>query len=213
GAVAATGRRELLDLGAGERADFVTEAHRQWDRTGLVIRGAGSPDAWYRLTYRGGAWRDKDGPTCGPAGEDAAGGWRDPRWWFRARRRVPRVRWMTLCATIAGPQRWKLRELPLRLALRFLFRRGPRQLLDQVAPIGESLAAPGASVLLRSDRWSDGMLYVFANDLWQTAGNNSGALDLTIERLRGDPGGAEPLWHLPRRGGWRRYDGGARPAA
>lgn len=210
-AVAATGRLDLHDLDPGAAEDFVTEAHRQWDRTGLVIRGAGSPDAWYRLTYRGGCWRDKDGPPCGPAGEAATEGWRDPRWWFRGRRRVPGAGWMTLCATIAGPQRWKLRELPLRLALRFLFRRGPRLLLAQVAPLGESLTAPGASVLLRSDRWSDGMLYVFANDLWQTVGNNSGAIDLTIERLAGDPGGAEPLWHLPRRGGWQRYDGGARP--
>lgn len=207
----ATGRRELHDLDPGMREDFVTEAHRQWDRTGLVIRGAGSPDAWYRLTYRGGLWRDRDGPPCGPAGEAATRGWRDPCWWFRARRRVPDAGWMTLCATVAGPQRWKLRELPLHQALRFLFWRDPAALLAQVAPIGEGHPAPGASVLLRSDRWSDGMLYLFANDLWQTAGNNSGALDLTIERLAGDPGGTEPLWHLPRRGGWRRYDGGARP--
>ncbi len=207
---AAAGRCELLDLAPGARMDFVTEAHRQWDRTGLVVRGRGSPDAWYRLTYRGGRWRDRDGPPCGPDGEAEVETWRNLRWWFRGRRRLPRVRWMTLCATVAGPRRWKLRELPLRLALRYLFRRGPWLLLSEVAPLGENLAAPGATLLLRSDR-ADGMLHLFANDLWQTARNNSGALDLSIERLAGDPGGAEPLWHLPGRGGWSRYEGGARP--
>jgi hypothetical protein len=91
---------------------------------------------------------------------------------------------MTLCATIAGPRRWPLRELPLRLVFCYLVRREPRLLLNQVAPIGRSLAAPGASLLIRSERPA-GLLYLFANDLWQTFLNNSGEIELELTRLDG----------------------------
>lgn len=207
---AVAGRLDIHDLGPGEAVDFVTEAHRQWDRTGLVIRGREAPDAWYRLTWLGGVWRDKDGAPCGPAGEVAAEKRVDLRRFWRWRRRMPAVPWMTLCATVAGPQRWRLRELPLFVALRYLFYRDPERLRWQVAPIGGSLAAPGATLLLRSER-PDGMLYLFANDLWQTVGNNSGALEFRLERLTGDPGGEEALWLLPGRGSWQYHTGGSRP--
>jgi hypothetical protein len=39
-----------------------------------------------------------------------------------------------------------------------------------------------------------GLLYVFANDLWMTAANNSGALDLVIQRLPDGTSIGEPLW-------------------
>ena len=207
---AGAGRLDLHDLAPGEAVNFVTEAHRQWDRTGLVIHGGDAPDAWYRLTWLGGVWRDQDCSPCGPAGEPAAEQRVDSRWFWRWRRRLPAVPWMTLCATIAGPQRWRLRELPLRVALRYLFFRDPERLRWQVAPLGACLGSPGDSLLLRSEH-SAGMLYLFANDLWQTVGNNSGALELRLERLPGDPGGPEPLWLLPERGPWRCYDKGGRP--
>lgn len=209
---AETGRPDLLDLQQGGPFAFTTEAHRQWDRTGLVIHGQDDAAAWYRLTYLGGLWRDAECPPCGPAGDIAAENPADPRWRARKRRRIAAARWMTLCATIAGPRRWPLRELPLDVAYGYLVKRDPRLLLNQVAPLGLNLPVAGSAVLLRSDR-PTGMFYLFANDLWQTVGNNSGALELTLERLPGDPGTDEPLWHLPEAGRWRCYEDGARPPA
>jgi hypothetical protein len=109
---------------------------------------------------------------------------------------------MTLCATIAGPRRWPLRELPLWLAFTYLFRRDPRLLLNQLAPLGQSLPVYGSSILIRSERPA-GMLYLFANDLWQTYLNNSGELEMELTRLDGEPGSEEAVWVLPKAGPWR----------
>lgn len=109
---------------------------------------------------------------------------------------------MTLCATITGPRRWPLRELPLREAFAYLFLRDPEPLLDQVAPIGRTLTAVGSSVLIRSERPA-GLLYLFANDLWQTYLNNSGELELELTRLDGKPEPGEATWLLPVAGPWR----------
>ena len=117
---------------------------------------------------------------------------------------------MTLCATIAGPRRWPLRELPLKLAFAYLFRRDPRMLLNQVGALGSSLRQPGDTILIASGR-PPGLLHLFANDLWQTYANNTGAIALELTRLTADPGGAEPLWMLPAAGPWRLYEGGQRP--
>ncbi|MFC7542456.1 hypothetical protein ACFQU2_27340 [Siccirubricoccus deserti] len=55
---------------------------------------------------------------------------------------------------------------------------------------------------LRNDA-APGLLYFFANDLWQTAGNNAGALRLQIERVQ-QPREREPLWILGESGSWQR---------
>jgi hypothetical protein len=109
---------------------------------------------------------------------------------------------MTLCATIAGPRRWRLRELPLRKAFVYLFIRDPKLLLGQIAPVGQSLTTMGSSVLIRSERPA-GMLYLFANDLWQTYLNNSGELELELTRLDQEPEQGEATWTLPVTGPWR----------
>ncbi|MBR0664343.1 DUF2235 domain-containing protein [Roseomonas hellenica] len=205
-----TGRHDLHDLQPGETVSFRAEAQRQWDRTGLVLRGGQDGPIFYRLRWRGGAWRDAACPPCGPAGNLDGEREGDPRRRARWRRRVRDAPWMTLCATIAGPRRWPLRELPIKLALAYLFLRDPRLLLNQVAPLGSSLMQPGDSLLIRSERPA-GLLYLFANDLWQTYANNSGELELELTRLEADPASQEPLWLLPRSGRWQLLSGGARP--
>ncbi|MBL6080319.1 DUF2235 domain-containing protein [Belnapia sp. T18] len=198
---AATGRHDLHDLRPGETVTFRAEAHRQWDRTGLIVRGDLDQPIYYRLRWVGGLWRDSSCPPCGPAGNVAGEQPGDPRWRARWRRRVRGAPWMTLCATIAGPRRWPLRELPLRLAFAYLLKRDPRLLLNQLAPLGQSLAMQGSSVLIRSERPA-GMLYLFANDLWQTYLNNSGELELELTRLDGEPRTEEAVWVLPKAGPW-----------
>jgi uncharacterized protein (DUF2235 family) len=199
---AETGRHDLYSLQPGETVTFRAEAQRQWDRTGLIIHGDREQPIYYRLRWVGGVWRDASCPPCGPSGN--AGGDRpgDPRRWARWRRRVRSAPWMTLCATIAGPRRWPLRELPLREAFAYLFLRDPKPLLDQIAPVGQSLTAVGSSVLIRSERPA-GMLYLFANDLWQTYLNNSGELELELTRLDQELGQGEAIWVLPVVGPWR----------
>lgn len=200
--LAATGRHELYDLAPDETVTLRAEANRQWDRTGLVIRGGEGDLSHYRLRWVGGQWRDAACPPCGPAG-DAAGEQRgDPRWRARWRRRVRGAPWMTLCAAIAGPRRWPLRELSFGVGLAYLFRREPRMLLNQVVPLGQSLAAPGDSLVIRSER-PPGLLYLFANDLWPTYANNTGELSLELTRLAARPDTAEPVYVLPAAGPWR----------
>ena len=77
--------------------------------------------------------------------------------------------------------------------MRYLFHYDPKELREQVAPVGGNLAARGASVLIKNDGPA-GVLFAFANDLWMMAANNSGAIDLRIERLPDDTPIAEPLW-------------------
>jgi uncharacterized protein (DUF2235 family) len=198
-----TGRHDLHDLAPGETVRFRAEAQRQWDRSGLILRGGWEdPAVHYRLRWTGGLWRDASCPPCGPAGNLDGERPGDPRWRARWRRRVRDAPWMTLCATLAGPRRWPLRELPLKLAFAYLFKRDPRMLLNQLAPLGTCLLEPGDSLLIRSERPAS-LLHLFANDLWQTYGNNSGELELELTRLEEKPDGSEPLWLLPESGRWR----------
>ena len=201
--LAETGRHDLHDLAPGEVVRFRAEAQRQWDRTGLVLRGGSACPTYYRLRWIGGVWRDAACPPCGPAGNLDGERPGDPRWRARWRRRVRDAAWMTLCATIAGPRRWPLREMPLKFGFAYLFKRDPRPLLNQVAPIGRCLERPGDSLLIRSERPA-GMLYLFANDLWQTYANNAGELEMELTRLEGHPGSEEPLWLLPKTGPWQQ---------
>jgi hypothetical protein len=181
---------------------FRAEAQRQWDRTGLIIHGGREQPIHYRLRWVGGVWRDASCPSCGPGGSEDSGRFTDLRRWARWQRRVRGAPWMTLCATVAGPRRWPLRELTLREAFAYLFVRDPEPLLEQVAPIGQSLTTKGGSVLIRSERPA-GMLYLFGNDLWQTYLNNSGELELELTRLDRVPGPGEVTWVLPIAGPWR----------
>jgi uncharacterized protein (DUF2235 family) len=190
------GRPDFRCLRVGEAVEIAAEAPREWDRTGIVLEAG-----CYRLTYLGGLWRDAEERYCGPAGQqpDDIG---FPRSRFGFRRRLPEEAWMRLCLTVAHPREWPLRELGLRSLLRFLYWRDPEALRRQVAPVGVDLQRPGDAVWLRNDA-AAGLLHVFANDLWFTAGNNAGAIRLRLERLD-HPADSGPCWILGAGGEWAR---------
>ena len=182
------GRHDLQKIGITP-VPFTVEGQREWDRTGLIVEGDG---ALYRLTWRDGNWRDENYEPCGPSGQLATGIWRRL---FQFRRRLPQENYMTLCLSVAHPRAWRLRERRIRRLLRYLFVRDPKEMREQVAPVGLTLAQQGASVLVRNNGPA-GILYAFANDLWMTAANNSGALNLTIELVLGEAPPETPLWTL-----------------
>ena len=111
---------------------------------------------------------------------------------------------MRLVATVAHPRKWKLQEKGLRELVKLLFHNDPRKLTRQLAAIGHDLTEPGASILIRNDAPA-GLLYLFANDWWQTASNNSGGVQLSIARLA-VAGEDAPLWTLQADGGWNREE-------
>ena len=200
---ASTGRPDLVCLQPGEVLEFVGEACRDWDRTGVVMEHGGL----YRLTYLGAKWRDAEAPPCGPAGQEAQGVF-DLRRWLTVGRRLQRQPWVQLVATIAHPREWRLEEKGFRDLVPLLFHNDPRELTCQLAPIGQDLGGAGASVLMRNEA-SAGLLYLFANDWWQTASNNSGGVRLFIENVTtsatGSPTADMPLWTLQANGDWNRH--------
>jgi uncharacterized protein (DUF2235 family) len=199
-------RPDLLRLAPGEAIEIWTEAHRNWDRTGLVIE----PGAAYRITWLGGAWRDAGHAPIGPAGQVARGlDLRRPLFW---RRRLPGVDWMALSATVAHRRPWPLEEYGLLRLMACLFWRDPEELRRQVAPAGASLRQPGDALVLRSEAPAGGLLYPFANDWWQTAANNSGSLKLEVRRLAA-PDPACPVWRLRPDGTWEAPGPSDAPAA
>ncbi len=194
---ARTGRPDFIRLQPGADRVIVVEAGRSWDRTGIVIeRGA-----TYRLSYLGGLWRDADATPCTGAGQNATGLF-DLRRTLTIGRRLREEPWMRLVATVAHPRRWPLLERGFVALLRILLVRDPDELTCQLAPIGRDLGRKNAAVLIRNEAQS-GLLYLFANDWWQAASNNSGGLQLRIERVAGDAE-ASPVWTLDPAGRWQR---------
>lgn len=187
-AVAGLGRHDMTVVGF-EPQTFTAGSQREWDRTGLVLPGAG---ARYRLTWLSGEWRDAECPPCGPTGQP---GTELIRRLFRKRRRLPAENYMTLCITIAQPRPWPLREGGLARLARYLFLRDPWELREQIAPVGRDLAMRGSSVVIQHDG-EDGMLHLFANDAWMTAANNSGGLEMAIERLPAEATVDGPVWRF-----------------
>lgn len=154
---------------------------------------------YHRLTHLGGEWRNAEDRPCGPAGERA----RDvpiPRRWFGASRRLPNEDWTRLCAAVAHSREWELHEYGMGKLVRHLFWKDPKRPRCRVAPIGRDLVERGGSVYLHS-RAEPGLLYVFANDLWHTAANNSGGLRLRVEKVEQPPGG-RVIWTLHGPGHW-----------
>ena len=188
------GRPDFRQLQPGETLEIEAQSSREWDRTGIVLdRG------WYEVTYLGGTWRDAEAPPCGPNGErpEDVG---FPRSRVGQLLRLPEQTWMRLCVTIAHPRDWELKELGLLSLLRYLYWRDPEELTGQVAPIGSDLHNPGDAVSLHNDA-AAGLLYVFANDWWLTAGNNAGAVRLQIKRQDGPSQGTRS-WKLASNGHW-----------
>jgi hypothetical protein len=180
------GRHDMTDVGFAPIA-FTAGAQREWDRTGIVLRGQGER---YRLTWKWGEWRDEECPPCGPSGQPGTEFWRRV---FRCRRRLPHENYMTLCLTIAHPRAWPLREGGLRRLFQYLFVRDPQELRHQIAPVGRDLTAKGSSVIIQNNG-RDGVVHVFANDAWMTAANNSGVLQMEIVRLAADAAVDAPVW-------------------
>jgi uncharacterized protein (DUF2235 family) len=197
-------RPDFLRPEPGRPLVIDVEAGREWDRTGIVL-----DRATYRVTYLGGLWRDGEERPCGPDGQldQRVGLWRRL---IGFSRRLPDRPWMQLSAAVAHPREWKLQEYGLRRLLRYLYWRDPEELQDQVAPIGVDLRSPRHTLCLRNDA-TPGLLYVFANDLWQAAGDNAGALRLQIEQVE-QPREREPLWILGENGCWKRQMGMAHGA-
>jgi uncharacterized protein (DUF2235 family) len=189
-------RPDFLRVPLGGAVEIEAQSHREWDRTGIVL-----DPGWYRVTYLGSQWRDAEAKPCGPYGQNQKdfGLVRS----FSARwRRLPGEDWMRLCITIAHPRDWPLKELGLKDLLRYLYVQDPKELVQQIAPIGRDLSAPGDAVWLHNGAAS-GLLYLFANDLWLTAGNNAGAVHLRIEHAQ-RPTNGEPCWSLGKDGYWQR---------
>ena len=92
---------------------------------------------------------------------------------------------MTLCISIARPRTWPLREGGLARLAYYVFCRDPRELRQQIAPVGRDFKKRGDSVVIQNND-PDGLLHPFANDAWMTAANNSGGLEMTLQRLRKD---------------------------
>ena len=187
-ALARLGRHDMTEVGF-EPVEFTAGAQREWDRTGIVLKGSGER---YRLTWKWGEWRDEEFPPCGPSGQQAKDLVRQALWF---RRRLPHERYMTLCITIASPRPWPLREGGLFRLFRYLFLRDPRELRHQVAPVGRDLVEKKSSVVIQNNG-GDGMLHLFANDAWMTAANNSGVLTMEIVRLAAQEPIFEPIWTL-----------------
>lgn len=187
-AIHGLGRHDMRIVDAHRAAKFIVGAQREWDRTGLILEGNG---ARYLLKWMDGMWRDKDCRLCGPAGQPGHDFF---RFLMRFRRRLPDRNYMTLCVSIAHPRQWPLREGGLARLLRYVFWRDPEEMREQVAPVGCDFANPGDSVVIQNDGEA-GMLYAYANDAWMTAGNNSGGVEMTIQRLDTDNPKA-PVWVL-----------------
>jgi uncharacterized protein (DUF2235 family) len=167
-----TGRPDLLTI--EKREEFVVVASSSWFRTGMIIER----NRYYRVTYLGGLTRDAEKSPSGPGGQKA--GALDVRGFPQFQPRVPKGKWMLLGAVIAHARIWTPEEKSLKEGLTYLFFRAPQPLLDQIATIGYDLAKPNDSIFIKSTAPS-GLLYLFVNDLWQTAGDNSGGPRLSIE--------------------------------
>ncbi len=196
-AIAGLGRHDMTWVGY-QPESFTAGGQREWDRTGLILMGAGER---YRLTWQSGEWRDEECPPCGPSGQPGS---EFLRRLFRFRRRLPAENYMTLCITLAGPRAWPLREGGLMRLAHYLFIRDPLELRQQIAPVGRDLRNRGDSVVIQNNG-EDCLLHLFANDAWMTAANNSGGLEMTLQRLTADEPAGGPVWTFAsRRSGRRR---------
>jgi hypothetical protein len=65
---------------------------------------------------------------------------------------------------------------------------------EQVAEVGCDMGKHKSVII--ENQGPAGMLYGFANDAWMTAGNNSGSVEMTIEKLDKDFAQPVPVWTL-----------------
>jgi hypothetical protein len=170
-----TGRPDLRKI--KEREEFVVITNKPWFRTGLIIE----KDYYYCLMYLGGLTRDGEDPPADPGGRISKS--RGIRRFSLFAPRLPHEHRMFLGAAIAHLRIWTPQERGLIEGVRYLLGNGPQLLLDQIALIGSDFTQVNDSVFIKSNAPS-GLLYLFVNDVWQTAGNNSGGPRLSIEPVR-----------------------------
>ena len=126
----------------------------------------------------GGLTQDGESSPANPGGQGSS------RRFSLFKPRLPDKHRMFLAAAIAHPRIWTPQEKGLLEGVHYLLGNGPKLLLEQIALIGSELAETNNSIFIKSNAPS-GLLYLFVNDVWQTAGNNSGGPRLSIEPVEG----------------------------
>jgi hypothetical protein len=189
---AALARDGLIFLEIGQKIAVRISARAVWNRTGLVFESA----ALYRITYRGGRWADGEKQSSSPAGLRSAG-FSLLRHVAGHGRRLPGANWMQLIGHVAHPRIWDVREYGFRMLLKLLFLRDPAPLRRSLLPLGRRLGKPGDHTYVLNLA-HNGLFYLFANDAWAAYADNSGGLDLEIERVDRIPPDADFLTVTPR---------------
>jgi uncharacterized protein (DUF2235 family) len=179
----------LVFLAVGSKATVRAFGASVWNRGAVVFESAGI----YRIRRLGGEWRDAGEPACGPEGQPSGGLLRDPvRRLLGWLRRVRGEDWMRLFGHVAHPRLWPVHEFGFWRLLLYFFWREPAPLARSLIPLGRHMKAGRDSVYVANFA-SNGVFHCFANDAWATYDNNSGAIDLEIERVASIPAGAP--WH------------------
>jgi len=168
----------FLDPGAPE-VHFRARADQQWNRSGIVIEQGGLYEIKRTDTD---SWWDKECPPCGAEGQST--GWFEFRRWVGGWRRCQDADWMELVVTVAHPRCWPLRELGGWKFLRYVLGRDPREVTEQLIPIGRYFPKKTRAIIAMEA--PSGMLFSFANDAWLFTENNSGALNFAIRRIDGE---------------------------
>lgn len=170
-------RDGLKFLDVGEHVRVRIAANQVWNRTSVVMESA----ALYRVSYASGAWHDQEKPACGPAGQPPSGLDLARRLFFRTKRMLHED-WLTLAGHIAAPRHWPVAEFGFFTLMKILFWREPRPLTRSLIPFGRHLRSAHDAVYILNVG-HNGLFHAFGNDAWGAYANNSGAVDLVVERI------------------------------
>lgn len=174
---ASLARDGLVFLEIGQKLRVKVSARTVWNRTGIVFESA----ALYRVAYIGGTWSDAEKRACGPAGQQNAGidlG----RHLIGHGLRLPGADRMQLIGHVAHPRPWRVAEFGFRMLLKLLFRRDPVPMRKSLLPLGRRMSRPRDEIHILNLAHG-GLFYLFANDAWAAYRDNSGAIELEIERV------------------------------
>lgn len=162
-------------LEPGESAVVTVQANCIWNRSGVVMER----DASYAIEYVDGLWTDKEGVSVDIDG-DKLGFDLVRRIWAYARRDCG-ARYVELIGHVAHPRLWPTFEFGSIKLLRYFMYRDPAPLHLSLIRLGRVVKAHGHAVV--HVKGASGIFYAFANDLWATYANNSGAVRIRIRRL------------------------------
>ena len=185
-------RDGLIFLGLGQSRQMRITAAVAWNRTAIVFETTGI----YRIGYLRGNWRDSGKTPCGADGQRPRGlDW--ARRFFWRSRRLSQANWLELIGHIAHPRPWPVEEFGFGKLLRMLFFQGPKPLTRSLLRLGRHLPAPDQSVYV-VNLADNGLFYAFANDTWATGRDNSGSIEIEIERVVEVPAAAPAYAVTPR---------------